>query len=174
MTGEHAKAICRAVGAIGANVVEATQSSRWCSYTGTRRSCSKSLSFLRTGTAPIPTWQFVSAPRPTSCETHAWGNIPPVARFVHVCVTKLNRQMQPRASISAPAATSRWLSVPAATAATSTAPEIALRFHGATRNAQPDSAINGACVAAAIMLREPDAIVLGKNSDASRFTATGL
>jgi len=174
LTGEHAKANCRAVGAIELTR-RRTQSSSWCSYTGTRRSCSKSLSFSRTGTAPIPTWQFVSAPRPTSCETHACrGNIPAVARFVHVCVTKLNRQMQPRASISAPAATSRWLSVPAATAATSTAPEIVPRFHGATRNAPPDSAINGACVAAAIMLREPDAIVLGKNSDASRFTATGL
>ena len=46
-----------------------------CSYTEERRASAKRLFSLRTGTAPIPTGKFVSAPRPTPCESTYAGAI---------------------------------------------------------------------------------------------------
>jgi hypothetical protein len=45
----------------------------WCSYTDSRGRCAKPLSSLKTGTAPILTWQFASAPRPTPCRARMPG-----------------------------------------------------------------------------------------------------
>ena len=45
----------------------------WCSYTDSRKRCAKPLSSLKTGTAPILTWKFASAPRPTPCRARMPG-----------------------------------------------------------------------------------------------------
>jgi hypothetical protein len=45
-----------------------------CSYTESRRRCAKPLSSLKTGTAPILTWKFASAPRPTPCRARMPGH----------------------------------------------------------------------------------------------------
>jgi hypothetical protein len=46
-----------------------------CSYTDSLRRRAKRLSSLKTGTAPILTWQFASAPRPTPCESTYAGAV---------------------------------------------------------------------------------------------------
>jgi hypothetical protein len=121
------------------------------------------LSSLKTGTAPILTLEVcISAVPHTRAGHECRGSIPPVARFVHVCVAEPKEPMQLRACIYAHAVTLRWSFAPVAIAATSTVRKVAQTRTGAARNMRPDSDINQATVVVSDTLREPGAIARDK------------